>query len=163
VVVYLNEGLTRFVLPSADIGIENLYKAVTYGDVINDATARPFTLQNNGYNPYAPVQVIGVQSNVAGDCVLRWVRRTRVNGEWRDLVDVQLGEDAEEYELEIFDGSGNVVRTVTGLTTPTYTYTIGDQNADFPSSIPTEIDVAVYQISTLNGRGYAGFGKITRY
>ena len=163
VVVYLDESLTRFVLPSADIGVENLYKAVTYGDIINDATPRPFTLQNNGYNPYAPVQVIGVQSNVAGDCVLRWVRRTRVNGEWRDLVDVQLGEDTEEYELEIFDGSGNVVRTVAGLTTPTYTYTIANQTADFPSSIPTEIDVAVYQISTLNGRGYAGFGKITRY
>jgi hypothetical protein len=161
--VYLNEGLTRFLLPSADIGVENLYKAVTYGGIINDATPKAFTLENNGFNPYAPVQVIGVQSNVAGDCVLRWVRRARVNAEWRNSVDVPLGEATEEYELEILDGAGLVVRTVTSLTSPIYTYTIADQNTDFPSGIPTEIDVIIYQISDINGRGYGGRGKITRY
>jgi len=136
---------------------------VTIGDSIADTLSKSFTFANVGKECYSPVHVIGVQSNSAGNCVLRWVRRTRAGGEWRDRVDASLAETSEAYELEILDEAGDVVRTITGLTTTTYTYLIADQNTDFPLGIPTTINVKVYQISSIVGRGYPGIGTITRY
>ena len=59
------------------------------------------------------------------DWTLSWVRRTRVGGEWRDNVDAALGEVAEIYEIDIFAGwqFTTVLFTITGLTSPTATYT----------------------------------------
>ena len=162
-VVFLNNGIARLALETSDISLEQFYKAVTIEDSINDTLSSSFTFANTGKECYAPAHVIGVQSNSAGNCVLRWVRRTRAGGEWRDRVDASLAETSEAYELEILDEAGDVVRTVTGLTAATYTYLIADQNTDFPLGIPTTINVRVYQISSIVGRGYPGLGTITRY
>lgn len=102
-----------------------------------------------GLRPYSPVHLRGEQSGT--DWSLSWVRRTRFNGDSWVPSSVPLNEDFEEYELEILDGS-TVVRTVTGLTSPSFTYTSAMQTADFGST-QSSVTFQVYQMSVLYGRG----------
>ena len=63
--------------------------------------------------------------------LLTWIRRTRAAaGDSWVLAEVPLGEEREEYELEVLDG-GTVVRTVAGLASPAFTYTTAMATADF--------------------------------
>jgi hypothetical protein len=60
---------------------------------------------------------------------------------------VPLAEDAEEYERESLDAPGGaVLRTETGISTTSFTYTSAMQAADFGSA-QTELSFVVYQIS----------------
>ena len=66
------------------------------------------------------------------------------------LVEVPLGEATENYDLEILNGAA-VVRTVTGLATPSFLYTTAMMGADFGGPVTT-LRFRVYQIGAL-GRG----------
>jgi hypothetical protein len=112
-----------------------------------------FTNEATSLMPYAPVHIRGSR-NGAGDLTIIWVRRTRYGGAWRDLVDVPLNEASEAYEIDILDGIGAVLRTLTS-TSPTVTYTAADQTIDFGAP-QTSIDIAVHQLSAAVGRGFAG-------
>ncbi len=68
------------------------------------------------------------------------------------LVEVPLGETTEAYDLEILNGV-TVVRTVSGLTTPSLLYFAVMMVADFGGPITT-LRFRVYQIGAL-GRGAA--------
>ena len=92
--------------------------------------------------------------NGGGDLNISWIRRTRYSGEWRDLVDVPLNEASEVYEVDILDGAGQVVRTLSS-TSASITYTAADQTTDFGAPQST-LDIAVYQVSAAVGRGFAG-------
>ena len=86
------------------------------------------------------------------DIGLSWVRRTRFDGDSWELSSIPLNEEVEEYELEILNGS-TVVREVTGLTVPAYTYTEAMQMSDFGSAQTAFLTFRVYQMSTAVGRG----------
>jgi len=112
--------------------------------------------------PYEPAHV-RVEA-IAGAHRISWTRRTRQAGALRSgVATVAISEDAELYELEIygfFDASAEeefgVVRTVTGLTTPTFDYTDAMLLDDFfSSSLPEPLFVKVYQISAQVGRGFS--------
>ena len=83
---------------------------------------------------------------------ISWVRRSRVDGDWRDGVGIPLGEESESYQVDILDGS-DVVRTIE-VTSPTASYSATDQTTDFGSA-QSSIDVKIYQMSAVVGRGYA--------
>ena len=69
---------------------------------------------------------------------------------------IPLNEDTEEYEIEIFDmPGGSIVRTVTGLVTPAFTYTSGAQTTDGFSPPLASLTYKVYQISAQVGRGFS--------
>ena len=92
--------------------------------------------------------------NGGGDLTITWVRRTRYSGEWRDLVDVPLNEASEAYEVDVLDGDGQVVRTLSS-TGRSVVYIAADQTTDFGAP-QGAIDAAVYQVSAAVGRGFAG-------
>jgi len=93
----------------------------------------------------------------AGDLTITWIRRARLNAEWRDLYDVPIDEPTESYEIDILDGD-DVVRTLTATTT-TVEYTSAQQTTDFGSP-QASVSVAIYQISSRIGRGHAGTATI---
>jgi hypothetical protein len=97
------------------------------------------------------VHVTGVRGG-SGNLTISWIRRSRVDAEWRDGVGIPLGEESEVYEVDILDGS-TVVRT-TPATSPTASYSAADQTTDF-GSVQSSIDVKIYQLSAVVGRGYA--------
>lgn len=99
--------------------------------------------------PYSPAHL--EVADVAGDLVGTWVRRTRVGGNWSDYQDVPLGEGSEAYVGQVLDAGGAVIRTFSGLTTPTLTYTAAQQATDGGAGVT----LRVMQVSSVVGNGYA--------
>lgn len=73
---------------------------------------------------------------------VKWLRRTRKNGTWKNYSDVPLNETAEIYSIDVLDGSENVIDTISATTTE-FTYT-GSNVAGFN----------IYQLSDTRGRGW---------
>lgn len=132
------------------------YKAVTYGGTLADTSSQSFTYTGVALKPYAPVHLTGERDG-SGNLTIRWIRRTRVRGQWVDGVDVPLSEAAEVYEMDIMDGD-DVVRTITSVTTIA-TYSVSQQTSDFGSP-QSSVSVRIYQISAIVGRGYAGVASL---
>lgn len=115
-------------------GEQRFYAAVTVGQPVDVTPARTaFTNQSAALRPWAPAQIRGSWSS--GTVTVTWARRTRYGGRWKDGAgDVPLNEDTEEYEVDVIDYEGNVAREVTGLTSPTYTYSASNRSADFANT-----------------------------
>lgn len=145
---------------TAEIGLARAWKAVTGGATLASTISQGFTNTGAALECYAPV-LIGGGRNAAGDITINWVRRTRAGGEWRDNVDVPLGEASELYTVEIWDDAGytTLVRTISGLTTATVTYTAAQQTTDFGSAQAT-VYVRVMQVSDIVGTGRPGLATI---
>ena len=62
-----------------------------------------------------------------------------------------LGEASESYDVEILNGVGSVMRTVTGLGLAAWTYTAAMQAVDF-GALVTSLRLRVFQNGQL-GRG----------
>ncbi|MDB2414177.1 glycoside hydrolase TIM-barrel-like domain-containing protein [Rickettsiales bacterium] len=133
------------------IGRELFYKAVSVGNSLGNTDEAAFTYTGRNLKPFAPVHVKGVRDG-SGNLTISWIRRSRVDGEWRDGVGIPLGEESESYEVDIFDGS-TVVRTIE-VTSATASYSAADQTTDF-GSVQSSVDVKIYQLSAVVGRGYA--------
>lgn len=158
--VLLSASSTQRVgIPTADIGIQRLFKAPSFGQALSDAVTVDVTPAAVGLDPLSPVH-LGGGRDASLNLTITWVRRTRIGGEWRDYVDAQLGEDSEAYEVEIWDSTfATLKRTVTGLTSATTTYSAANQVTDFVSAQAT-VYVRVYQVSAAAGRGFALQGSI---
>jgi hypothetical protein len=99
--------------------------------------------------PYAPAHLAVEESS--GDLIVTWTRRTRIGGTWTDFQDVPLGEGSEAYIGRILDAGGAIIRTFTGLSSPSFTYTAAQQASD---GSPVGVSVAVAQVSTTVGNGF---------
>jgi len=155
--VLLTNAVARELMASSGWGIGKKFKPVTIGSTLGATTAQDFIYFAKALKPYAPVHIVGVR-NSGGDLTINWKRRTRVGGDWRDGVDVPLSEESERYEVEIMSGA-TLKRTITGLTSPTATYTAAQQVTDF-GSVQSSVSVRVYQLSAAVGRGYAGIATL---
>ena len=133
------------------IGRELFYKAVSVGNSLGNTDEVAFIYTGRNLKPFAPVHVKGVRDG-SGNLTISWIRRSRVDSEWRDGVGIPLGEETESYEVDIMDG-GNVVRTIE-VTSLAASYSATDQTTDFGST-QSSIDVKIYQLSAVVGRGYA--------
>ncbi len=100
--------------------------------------------------PLSPVHVRATKDG-SGDVVLSWVRRGRIDADSWTASDIPLGEEREEYQVQIAHAGGAVVRTATTLQ-PGFVYDSSDIAADFGAP-PDEIDVTVRQLSLAAGWG----------
>jgi hypothetical protein len=105
--------------------------------------------------PYAPVH-LRAQRGVDG-VMLSFVRRTRLDGDSWEALEVPLGEASECYEIDILDGV-TVKRTLSSAT-PNVLYANAAELADFgaPQSV---LSIRVYQMSALVGRGHAASANL---
>jgi len=106
--------------------------------------------------PLSPVHIAGSRDG-SDNLTITWIRRTRVNQEWRDQVDVPLGEETEAYEVDILNGA-SVVRTITAAA-QTAPYSAANQTTDFGSP-QAAVVVNIYQMSELVGRGFPGTATV---
>lgn len=144
---------------SGDIGLSRLYKAPALSGSLSAAVAQSFTDTAVGLKPYAPVALGGGIDPGTGDASLTWTRRGRIWGGWRDSVDVPLSEASESYEVEIWNSDFTTLkRTLTGLSSPSATYTAAQQTADFGGTQST-VYFRVYQLSARVGRGRGAQGS----
>lgn len=162
------DKMNRFSEDSADVGVEHLYKEITFNQLFDDVTPTAFTNTGISEKPYSPVHIRGVRV-INNDLTIDWIRRARTTGEWLDAIEVPLDETTEDYEVDILDApGGTVVRTITttasgngSVVTPSTQsafYDEADQVAD-PGIIPgTPVDVEIFQLSAIRGRGFPGVG-----
>lgn len=144
---------------TGDIGLSRLYKPVTARASVSSVTAQAFTNSAAGLKPY-PVVHIGGGRDADGNLTINWTRRTRLDGSWRDGVDVPLGEAGEQYDVEIWNaGRTALLRTFPGLTSPTVAYTAAQQASD--GLAPGDpVNISVFQISAVVGRGFEARGTV---
>lgn len=153
--VLLEEGdLIRPNTAATEINSPRYYRLPSFGTQLVDASEITYTHQAIGKKPLSPVHISGRRhAPSTNDWTVSWVRRGRLDWEWRDYVETPLGEASESYEIDIMSGS-TVKRTLTA-TTQSVTYTAAQQTTDF-GAVQTTLSVRVYQISATVGRGYAG-------
>jgi hypothetical protein len=153
--------VTAIGMASASIGLTREYRGITYGRDIDTDVDLPFAYVGVNLECLSPVYFRGYKTVATNDWNLEWVRRSRMDGEWRDLVDAGLSETSEAYEVDIFaDGTfATVKRTITAAT-QSCTYTSAQQVTDFGSNQAT-IYAKVYQLSSVVGRGYPATATIS--
>ncbi len=134
----------------SDIGQTRHFKTVTSGGAVEDAVAEIYSFAAENLKAFSPVHAKGDRDG-AGNLTLRWIRRSRVGGDWLDNADVPLGELYEKYDIEIMSGP-TVVRTLTS-DSPEVVYPAAFQIEDF-GSIQANITVNIMQISDVVGRGW---------
>jgi len=149
--------LYRLPAQTSEIGLARDYKGVSFGGFLDDAATQEFTNTAMGLECYAPVQVGGGR-DASSNLTINWIRRTRIGGEWRDYVDAPLGEASESYEVDILNGGGTVLRTITA-SSATASYTAAQQTTDFGSP-QSAIAIKVYQLSATVGRGTAASATV---
>ena len=162
--VLLDKSSLLFISGSLnDVGVTALYRAQTIGVDDVDTLRRSFTYRARNLLPLAPVYLNGSRDPATNDWSLSWIRRTRIGGEWRDLVDSTLGETSEAYEVEIYSSVAYTapIRTISGLTAAATSYTSAQQVADFGSNQAT-LYVKIYQMSAEIGRGTPLVTSISR-
>lgn len=145
----------NFPLTLSEKGVQRFYRAVQSGTLFENASNQILTSIHRGLMPYSVSHQTAVSSG--NDIIFTWVRRARVGalGLNEATGAIPLAEDLEEYEIDILESpGGTIVRTVTSLSSPTYTYTLGDQITDGFSPPLSFISVVIYQIKAQVGRGF---------
>ncbi|HEY4143180.1 MAG TPA: phage tail protein, partial [Pseudolabrys sp.] len=115
-----------------------------------DASAFSLTMtpQATALRPLAPVH-LSARRGGAG-VIFKWVRRARFDADsWTG--EIPLGEDSEQYAVDIISGA-SVVRTLNAVI-PSALYATADELADFGSVQPS-LCVRVTQLSATVGRGF---------
>lgn len=140
--------------PTSIIGASRKWAALGYQDGEIDSNSRSFTYAGTNLECLPPCYAKGSKS-ASGDFSMEWTRRSRTDASWRDYVDAELGEASESYVVEIYDGPAyaTLKRTISGLTTPSATYTAAQQTTDF-GSVQKYLYAKVYQVSANVGAGY---------
>jgi hypothetical protein len=103
--------------------------------------------QGVGLRPYSPCH-LRISGGLAEDIDISWIRRTRIDGDSWQSVEVPLGEVSESYLLRIMGGV-SVLREVM-LTSPHWTYSAADQASD---AVTVPFQIAVAQVSDSFGPG----------
>ncbi|HBZ43115.1 MAG TPA: host specificity protein [Maritimibacter sp.] len=147
-VVFLDSAVTQLDLALSARGLERNYRIGPASEPLDDEsfTHQVVTTEGVGLRPYRPVHLTAHWSG--GDAVFDWVRRTRIDGDSWQGVDVPLGEDVEQYLVKIIH-AGEVVREET-VNSPTWRYEAATQLADGVIA-PFKVDVA--QVSQSFGPG----------
>lgn len=141
---------------ASDWNKDRTYKAVSLLTLEADADAVDFINTGEGKRPLSPVHV--ASTTAAGDMTITWLRRSRLRQPGLGGGPLPLGESVEAYEVDVMIASA-VVRTLAS-NVPQVVYTAAMQAADGVAPGDT-IQVEVYQLSDVRGRGRPGFAELT--
>ncbi len=126
--VLINSALQQVSLPLSARGLVRNYRVGRAAAGVHAASVvhemRSFA--GLGLRPYS---VAHLRATPAGnDVLVRWIRRTRIDGDTWDGIDVPLSETSEGYTLRVMSGA-NVLREVV-TTAPVFTYTAAMRASD---------------------------------
>ena len=149
-VVLLDDKVQFFPMEVGERNIQRTWQAVTSGQAVADAATWAFTYQVRNLMPLSVVDVQGTRDG-SNNLTLTWKRRSRISGQWIDGSDVPVGEEAEEYSIDVMSGS-TVKRTI-NTTSETASYTAADATTDGLAPAGP-VTFRIYQISAKVGRGF---------
>ncbi|HEX9906593.1 MAG TPA: glycoside hydrolase/phage tail family protein, partial [Propylenella sp.] len=151
--VLLDRAIVPLPIKTDQLGLPLRYR---FGPAQDDHAAPSFAeltvaAEGVGLRPFAPVHLRAARDAASGDIELQWIRRTRFGGTGWAQSDVPLNEESEAYRLEVRDGP-ELLRSV-DVGSPAFSYTIGDQAADFGAAAPA-FTLRVAQLSATAGAGF---------
>jgi hypothetical protein len=144
-VVLTRATIDRAAEATSEIGVQRYWKGVSFGKSVAETSAQAFTNQAVALLPYSPAHLRAVNTG-GSNYDVTWVRRTRMDGEMREGIDVPLGEASESYRAEVWNGATLVSSATVSAPSATVTASPG-------------YTVKVAQISELVGPGY--YSEIT--
>jgi hypothetical protein len=156
--VLLNPAVVQAELAGAEAGLENTWHV---GPALLDSGHSSYVelvvqSQSKGLRPLSPCQLRAMRDG--GDVVFNWIRRTRIDGDGWEPVEIPLGEESESYQFEIRDGA--TVKRSVDVTSPSYRYLAADIATDFGVA-PSAYDLRVAQVSAGFGRGATLAGSVS--
>lgn len=162
-VVLLDTSSVRFVgLNIASLNINRKWRPVTKGRSLDSTSETVAAYTGVNLKPLSPVDLSGHIKYDSLDYVISWTPRSRTGVEPFSGMATPLGETSSSYEVEIWNSTyTTLIRTISGLTSPTATYAATQQVADFGVEQQT-LYVKIYQLSSTVGRGFPMASSITR-
>lgn len=148
-VVFLDRSLRQIGHPESDRGLERHYRFGPAGAPIGDSSYRTeiHAFDLVALRPLAPVHLR--LARAGSDLALSWIRRTRIDGDsWQGL-DVPLGEASESYMVRVRADDGTLLREEM-TAGPSWGYPAAKQAADGVAG-PVTFEVA--QVSERFGPG----------
>ncbi|MEL6645102.1 MAG: glycoside hydrolase/phage tail family protein [Pseudomonadota bacterium] len=130
-------------------GLARTYRVGPTSRAVDDSVyvAETRAFEGVGLRPLAPVHLRGVPDGAGGE-VFSWIRRTRVDGDSWQGVDVPLGEGAERYLVRV-EAGGAVLREEM-VTAPGWAYGAAARASD---GVVGPYEIAVAQVSESFGAG----------
>ena len=140
VFVLLDGGVPQINLPLASRGLERYYRvgASERGYADSNVETHIAAFNGIGLRPYS-VSHLDFQRDITENLHLTWIRRTRVDGDSWQSVEVPLGEEVEDYFVRVVKNN-SIVRQME-VSESSWTYSSALQAAD-EIEIPFEIQVA---------------------
>ncbi len=147
--VLIDRALSQIDLPASSRGIERHYRIGPAVKSFDDASYvhRVLAFDGVGLRPYRPAHLKAVRSPT-GNILISWTRRTRIDGDGWQGVDVPLGESSERYHLRILIGTVAVREDY--VQEPKFIYLGSAQELD---NAGTFLTIEVAQISDRFGPG----------
>lgn len=142
--ILLDEKIVNVPIPNNLIEKPVNYKAVTLGKTLAETETIIFTYTGKALKLLSPVHVKAEKDEV-GNIHISWIRRSRIDNDWRDYAEVALGEESEKYEIDIKKKKTLISTLISNIPTVTYT---NDQN------LSDDLTATIYQLSTQIGKGY---------
>ncbi|MCR4269220.1 glycoside hydrolase/phage tail family protein [Nitratireductor sp. ZSWI3] len=158
--VLLDEAVRPAGLLSAELGLPRRWRIGPTGEDLSGE--RFLELAATGglrsQKPLSPVH-LRARKGAAGDVVLSWIRRGRIDADLWRIEEIPLGESDERYRVEIRTPEGTVVRSAI-TTEPRWTYSAAELTSDFPV-MPAALEFAISQLSLAVGPGIAAQVSLT--
>ncbi|MFP4615560.1 MAG: phage tail protein [Thiohalorhabdus sp.] len=152
--VGLSSALSRYAIERDQINAEQTLRAVSFRGSLDAAEDRTVDGGGAALMPYAPAH-IEARMEGAGDLRVTWVRRARLDGEWRDYVDV-THDDGGTYEVRLLDDDGEEVATTQTATDAPDTALLEGVTSGYSIEPLRGYTVEVYAVPDTVARGFKG-------
>ena len=166
--VLLNAAIRRFTVALAVIGYPVSFTMTDSGGGGSASANATLTITGANLLTYAPICLTAIKDQTtgaptSGQIVFTWTRRSRYCDTYYTTgQDVQLGEGslAEQYELDILDGS--IQAWSSSPYAPTTAFQVADQIATLGHEVERgdTLTYELYQIGYPQNRGYGNLGTV---
>ena len=157
--VVLDEAVQAAGLLASEAGLELNWRVGPAGSDLSGANFSDHS-ETGGLRALLPMSPVHLRAKKdGGDVTLFWMRRGRIDADSWTASDIPLGEEREEYQIQIAHAGGAVVRTATALA-PSFLYDSAAIEADFGAP-PDEVDVTIRQLSLAAGWGFPATRRLS--
>ncbi|SDL88204.1 Putative phage tail protein [Aliiruegeria lutimaris] len=154
-VVLLDGAPAQIELASSIRGLERHYRVGPADRGYSDPSFQHFihTANGTGLRPYLPVHLKAVL-DTAGNTLISWIRRSRIDGDSWEGLDIPLGEESERYLVQVLEADGAVIREEE-TNQPSWFYSAELKSAD------AAFEIAAVQVAQMSERyGVGPFQRI---
>jgi len=139
-------------LPLSHLQTSLRFKAVTSGQLLEDASTEVKLFQGKDLKPYAPVHITAHKTPEV--ISLSWQRRSRIGGTGSLSAAVPLAESSERYEMEFSYQGKSHSEFVSGSREAEFSLSVFQKAFDGGLTAIPDMTLTLYQLSEAVGRGH---------